>query len=143
MPGRKFSISTSASSTSLSIASSPRVGLEVEHDGALVAAEQLPRVRVAALGREPTHAPHTVARGRFDLDDVGAEVGEVAGRARTGEHRRHVDDAQPLERLHHVDRVREAAIRERTERVVAIQAREHVAGLLGPRQRVGSRRCAA
>ena len=32
--------------------------------------------------------------GDFDLDHVGAEVGEVAGRARAREHRRHVDDAQ-------------------------------------------------
>ena len=31
-------------------------------------------------------------RGRFDLDHVGAEVGEVAGRAGSREHRRHVDD---------------------------------------------------
>ena len=38
--------------------------------------------------------------GDFDLHDVGTEVGEVAGRARAREHRRHVDDPQSLERLH-------------------------------------------
>ncbi len=57
----------------------PGVGLEVEHDGPLAPAEQLPRVRVAAVGREPAHAAHAVAGRRFDLDHVGAEVGEVTG----------------------------------------------------------------
>ena len=93
-PGRKFSTSTSAASARRSSASRPGVGLQVEHDRALVPAEQLPRVRVAALGREPTHAAHAVTGRRLDLHDVGAEVGEVAGRARAREHRRHVDHPQ-------------------------------------------------
>ena len=42
--------------------------------------------------------------GRLDLDHVGAEIGEVAGRAGPGEHRRHVDDAQTFERRHVVVR---------------------------------------
>ena len=39
----------------------PGVGLEVADDAALAPAEQLPRVRVAAFGREPAHAAHAVA----------------------------------------------------------------------------------
>ena len=70
----------------------PGVGLQVADDAALAPAEQLPRVRVAALGREPAHAANTVSGRRFHLDHVGAEVGEVARRAGAGEHRRHVDD---------------------------------------------------
>ena len=76
--------------------------------------------------------------GASTLIDVGAEVGEVAGRARAREHRRHVDDAQTFERLHVVDPLEglgEAAVGEPPERVVAVQPREHVAGLLGPRHR--------
>ena len=75
-------------------------GLQVEHDGALVPAEQLPRVGVAALGWEPPYTPDTVSARRLDLHDVGAEVGEMAGRARPREHRRHVDHTQIFERLH-------------------------------------------
>ena len=102
-------MSTSASSIEREQRVATAVRLEVEHDGALVAAEQLPRIRVAALGREPTHAANAVAGRRFDLDDVGAEVAEVTGRARTGEHRRHVDDAQPVERLHQHATIRRLA----------------------------------
>ena len=60
VPGRKFSTSTSAASASRSSVVAAGVGLEVEHDRPLVPTEQLPRVRVAALGREPTHAANTV-----------------------------------------------------------------------------------
>ncbi len=77
-----------------------RVGLEVEHDRALVPTEQLPRVRVAAFGWEPPHPAHTVTRRRLDLDHVGTEVREMARRARTREHGRHVDHPQTVERLH-------------------------------------------
>ena len=76
------------------------VGLQVEHDAPLAPSEQLPCVGVATGGREPAHAAHTVTGGGFDLDDVGPEVGEVTRRARTREHRRHVDDPQTRECLH-------------------------------------------
>ncbi len=102
MPGRKFSMSTSAVVGELEQRVAAHVGLEVEHDAALAASEQLPRVRVAALGREPTHAPHAVTGGRLDLDHVGTEVGEVPRGAGAGEHRCHVDHPQPVERLHAV-----------------------------------------
>ena len=36
--------------------------------------------------------------GVFDLDDGGAEVGEIAGAVRTGEHCRDVEDLEPCER---------------------------------------------
>ena len=40
--------------------------------------------------------------GPLDLDHVGAEVGEVAGSVRPGEHGRHVDDPEPGERTDRV-----------------------------------------
>jgi len=40
-----------------------RIGLQVEHDCALVPPEELPRVGIATLGREPAHAAHAVAVG--------------------------------------------------------------------------------
>ena len=128
------------------------VRLQVERDTTLPSPEQFPRVGVAAFGREPPHAPDTVAAGSLDLDDIGAEVGEVAGRAGTREHRRHIDDAQALERVHRQVtslrgttsyRLREAAVGDRSERVVAVQAREHPPCLLGPAHRAPRRRCAA
>ncbi len=78
-----------------------RGGLEVEFDTTLVATDQLPHVTVAAFGGHPAHPAHAVAAGRFDLHDVGTEVGEVAGRSGTGEHRRHIDDPQSVECSRH------------------------------------------
>ena len=41
---------------------------------------------------------HQVAASGLDLDHVGAVVGEDLRRERAGDHRRGVDDAQPLQR---------------------------------------------
>ena len=76
------------------------LGLQVEHDAALAPSEQLPRVGVAALGREPAHAAHTVARRRLDLDDRRPEIGEVPGGAGPCEDRRHVDDTHTFQGIH-------------------------------------------
>ena len=72
--------------------------LQVEHEAALVAVElQIERAHVRALCRR-AGAAHQVAASGLDLDHVGAVVGEDLRRERAGDHRRGVDDAQPLER---------------------------------------------
>ena len=95
MPGRKFSTSTSARSHRPEEDVEVAGVLQVEGDAALVAAGQLPPQRHAVAGVAPAHAPHGVAgAGPLDLDHVGAEVGEVAGARRAGEHGGEVDDPQ-------------------------------------------------
>jgi len=49
---------------------------------------------VAALRPQ---VPALVARGRFDLDHVGAEVAQQRGRVRPGEKRRAIEDADAFE----------------------------------------------
>ena len=66
----------------------------VEHDGPLVAVDQLPPQALAIARVAPRHVAQAVATRPLDLDHVGAEVGEVSRTVRPGEHRRHVDDAQ-------------------------------------------------
>ena len=63
-----------------------RVGLEVEHDRALAPADVQVEQRVA-LDDRPRHLSDVVAAGRFDLDDVGAEVGQMGGDGSRSEHR--------------------------------------------------------
>ena len=72
--------------------------LEVEDDRALVAVDQLPPQAFAIARVAPCEAAEGVATGVFDLDDVGAVVGEVAGAVRTGENGRQVEDAKRRER---------------------------------------------
>ena len=78
----------------------PLIGLEVEHDGALVPSEDLPHEGLVIRRIAPPHAAGPVAGRRFHLDDVGAEVAEVLRRAGTRQHGRHVHDPEPLQRLH-------------------------------------------
>ena len=67
--------------------------LEVEDDRALVAIDELPPQALAVARVAPRQATKGVAVRVLDLDDVGAEVGEVARAVRTGEHGRQIDDA--------------------------------------------------
>src|SRR5688572_3237850 len=48
---------------------------EVEQQAALASVQCV--VGLALAGREPADAADTLALGRLDLDDIGAEVGEV------------------------------------------------------------------
>jgi len=69
------------------------IGTQVEGDALLVAAVDLP-------GRLDTlHPPRAqrVAFGRLDLDDLGAEVGELQGQHVAGHQARQVDDADPVQ----------------------------------------------
>ncbi len=71
--------------------------LHVEHHAALVAVDlQIDRAHAGAAHRAA--GAHDVARGRLDLDHVGAVVAEDLGRERPHQHGRHVDDAHALER---------------------------------------------
>ena len=72
------------------------VGAQVEHDAALAPADVEEQQR-DALDDRPRHPAAVVALRRLDLDDVGAEVGEVRGEVARAEHR-HLDDAQTGER---------------------------------------------
>jgi hypothetical protein len=77
------------------------VGLQVEHDAALVAVDAH-EVRAEAVGRvappRRPPAPRLVARRRLDLDDVGAEIGEEHRGERPGQDSAGVDDPDALER---------------------------------------------
>ena len=74
------------------------VGLQVEHDAALVAVHhQEGRGLVADLRRHGM--PGVVAvRPFLDLDDVGAHVGEHQGAGRTSHHMGEIDDLQAGQR---------------------------------------------
>ena len=72
--------------------------LEVEHDRALAAVGELAPQAGAVARVAPGHRAQAVAVGVLDLDDVGAEVGQVAGAVRAGDHGRQVDDAEIGER---------------------------------------------
>ena len=74
---------TWASATRPSSVSRPGVGLEVEGGAPLVAPDHLPvgRGAVAGVG-QAERAGRVADAGALDLEDVGAEVGEVAGGAR-------------------------------------------------------------
>ena len=65
---------------------------ELEHDAPLVAPQQLPEQPVEA------HLPRGVAGRALDLDDGGAEVGEVAGAAGTGHDGGEVDHPEAGQR---------------------------------------------
>ncbi len=65
--------------------------LEVEDDRALVAIDELPPQAFAVARVAPCQTAEGVAVGAFDLDDVGAVVGEVARAVRTGENGRQVE----------------------------------------------------
>ena len=97
-----FSTTASAVSTSLKNVVAVRVGLEVEHDAALVAIDAREVAAVVAsfsIRREtaPVAAAHVAGR-RLDLDDVGAEVGQQHRAVRTGERLREIEHANVGER---------------------------------------------
>ena len=78
------------------------VGTDVEHDRALAAVVELERRVRWQLG--PEHLPELPARvtgGRFDLDHVGAPVGEDHRRGRAGDPDPHLDDANTFHRPRH------------------------------------------
>ncbi len=86
-PGRKFSISTSASATSWRTMSCASGCLQVQRHRALVARLHLPPDRGAVLEQPPVAqrvAPRAAGR-RLDLDHVGAEVGQRLGGERAGD----------------------------------------------------------
>ena len=73
--------------------------LQVEGDRPLAAAAELPPQGDVVSRITPAHAAQRVAAIRaFDLDDIGAEVGEVASARRARDHRRRVDDLDIRER---------------------------------------------
>ena len=93
VPGLKFSIRTSAVSSIFKQHCAPAFGGEVEPDRALVAvdADEIGRVFLVEW-RAPV--AHLVAGRRFDLDDVGAVVGEDLRAIGAAEHAREIDHAQ-------------------------------------------------
>ena len=66
--------------------------LEVEGEAALVA------VQVLEVGPVPRPAQPAVALGGFDLDHLGAPVGELAHRRGSGAHARQIEDLEAGER---------------------------------------------
>ena len=79
--------------------------LQVERQRALVAVQVL-EVRAVARSAE------IVIGGRFDLDHVGTEVGELSDAGRAGTHARQVEDTQRRERAGSLDG-RRAGVRRR------------------------------
>ena len=72
------------------------VGGEVEHHAALVAVA-VEEHRAHARVDVRAQAARDVAGGRFDLHDVGAEVGEQERCVRARHHRREIDHPHALE----------------------------------------------
>ena len=98
VPGRKFSITTSAVAASRRKSAAPPLVLEVQRDAPLVARVVEPPVGVARLARgaEP---PQIVAGARaLDLDDVGAELRETGGGERGGDEGGGVEHPDVVER---------------------------------------------
>ena len=65
--------------------------LQVEGDEALVAVGELPPQTAAVPRVAPGHAAQAVALGPLHLDDIRAEVGQVAGHARSRDQRGQVE----------------------------------------------------
>ena len=66
---------------------------EIEHDAALAAIEQREE-----RGTHAAEAAGLVARGRLDLDHLGAELREDHAAGRTHHHMSHLDDPYALQR---------------------------------------------
>ena len=76
---------------------------QVGADRALVARRHLPPDR-GALAQQPPLAQRIAAFGRFDLDDVGAEVGQRLGGEGAGDQLAELDHLEALQGLRiHVD----------------------------------------
>ena len=71
--------------------------LQVEREAALAGVE-LAEIGALAVAQRRAQA-HVVALGRFDLQHVGAHVGEQARAVRAGQHDREVEDAEAGERV--------------------------------------------
>ena len=84
VPGRKFSSSTSQCRSRSSTIAAAALGLQVEHDGLLVAVDRAVQHRRVA-GVEPPVAQLVAGDGPLDLDHLGAEVGEHPARGRGGD----------------------------------------------------------
>src|SRR5207302_672485 len=71
---------------------------EIERQGLLVAALDIPPQRVVAAGRTQAPAAELIAlAGRLDLDDLGAELGPQSGAERAGDQTAHLQHPQPGE----------------------------------------------
>ena len=75
--------------------------LDVEADRALVAVEVDEFARHAGIAAALGHGAQQIAARRLDLDHVGAVVGQRAAADRPDHDRRHVDDADSVERAAH------------------------------------------
>ena len=88
VPGLKFSLTTSAVAIRRSADLAPLRLLQVERDAFLVAVEQ--RKEARARSQQPARV---VARDRFDLDHLGAQVGQHHAAGRAHHHVGELDDA--------------------------------------------------
>ena len=95
-PGRIASTTASAPRTSSRKASLPGFRAEIEHDASFAPVDVEEQQR-DAFDDGPRHPPAVVALRRLDLDDLGAEVGEVRGDGAGPEHR-DLDDPHAGER---------------------------------------------
>ena len=105
---------------------------EIEDHRALVAADVGPSEGVVAAHR--AHAPHRVAGGRLDLDDVGAEIAEDRADERCGVERRELQHPDAVERAERVGHPRGAPCTSRS-RCRSSSATSLRAGCRGPRRR--------
>ena len=72
--------------------------LQVESNRSLVPVDQLPPQPFAIARIPPRQSAQAVAAiGSFDLDHVGAEVGEVTATVGAGQQGRQIDDAQAMQ----------------------------------------------
>src|SRR5207244_10954045 len=75
--------------------------LEIEHEAAFVAIER-DEAHALAVAARRRRAPHVALR-RFDLEHVGAHVGEQRAGERAGDEICQLDDSNSRQRLCHVD----------------------------------------
>lgn len=97
------------------------VGAQVDRDRALPPADVEVHER-DALHDRPGHLADVVPRGRLDLDDVGAQIGEGGGDGAGTEHRA-LDDPDALER--------------RGQQTSSVQRGELALGVISPHERMG------
>ena len=76
----------------------PRIGFEIERDAALVAIGAEIKGALSTAGGGHVMTTVITLDRHLDLDDLGAEVGELLRAVGPGEHLREIDHAQTLER---------------------------------------------